>query len=103
MSAIKIVINPTNGRLSAVELVDSTGSADTENYLFLVYQMLAEEIQQFTKRTGSKVQLNKLLGKLDLSGQTSRVVKKQVPSTVLVGRASDEIELADLNLKEAED
>ena len=64
MSDMKIVINPRNGRLKRVELETPAQDTEEEQYLFLVYQALAEEIQQFVKRTSFKVQTGKMLGEL---------------------------------------
>lgn len=67
MSEIKIVINPTNGRLNGVELVSSSGSAEEEKYLFDLYQLITAEIKQFAGLTCRKVQVNRLLGNLEMS------------------------------------
>ena len=97
MSAIKIVINPHNGRLNGIELVDPNGSSGTEANLFMVYQILADEIQQFTKRTSHKVQLNKLMSGIGHSGESSKDGKETSP-TILIDRPLDGTELVHCDL-----
>ena len=65
MSGIKIVINPLSGRLDRVELNGPEDDLEGQKYLFSVYQALVEDIRRFAKTTSSRVQIDRVLGRLE--------------------------------------
>ena len=65
MSGIKIVINPLSGRLDLVELNGPKDDSEGQKYMFAVYQTLVEDIRTFAKKTSQKVQIDRVLGRLE--------------------------------------